>query len=313
MQWTLDPRSPIPLYHQLAEAIRYRIATGELKSGVVLPPLRRAAGSWGVNLHTVRRAYAELARAGIVTTRAPEGTRVLAGGAEARRPSAPASRDRFLQSVIAEAQLRHGLSADDLISLLRRMRTTPPRREVFVVECSRPQCDDLAGQLEARFRVSARPWVLHRKEPPPAGLILATYFHYNEVRLRWPDRIEDVRFLAIAPEADLARRLLGGRPGRRRRMTVVLVEREEAMARNIAADLVRLLPASTFRVVTRVVPDAEAALGAARPPAPVLLSPRMWGELTDRARRDRRVHQVRYTFDAAGLESLGAEQGWDLR
>ncbi len=313
MQLTLDHRSPVPLYHQLAEAIRYRIATGELKSGAVLPPLRRAAGDWGVNLHTVRRAYAELARAGIVTTRAPEGTRVLHGGAEGRPKAAPASRDRFLQSVIAEARLRHGLGVGDLISLLGRMETSPPRRGVFVVECSRSQCDDLAGQIEARFRVSARPWVLQRKEPPPGGLIIATYFHYNEVRLRWPDRLADVRFLAIAPEPELARRLLGDRPRRRRRMTVVLAEREEAMARNIAADLVRILPAPAFRVVTRVVPGAEAALGAARRPAPVLLSPRMWGELPEQARGDPRIHQVRYTFDAAGLESLGAEQGWETR
>jgi DNA-binding transcriptional regulator YhcF (GntR family) len=314
MQLTLDHRSPVPLYHQLSEAIRYRIATGELKSGTVLPPLRRAAETWGVNLHTVRRAYAELARAGVVATHAPEGTRVLPGGAEIRGRPAPGSRERFLQSVLAEARLRHHLSADELIASLRRMKGAPPPRAVSVVECSLTQCEDLAGQIEERWKISARPWSLDRTEPPPAGLVIATYFHYNDVRLRWPDRLPDVRFLAISPEADLARRLLGGHRGAPgRKTTVILCEREEAMARNITADLVRILPAPDFRVVTKVVPKAVAALGAAGRHAPLLLSPRMWGELPERARRDPRIHQVRYTFDSAGLASLGAEQKWEPR
>src|SRR5262245_14160510 len=143
MQPTLDPRSPIPLYHQLAEAIRYRIATGEVKSGSILPPLRRAAEIWGVNIHTVRRAYAELARAGVVVTSVPAGTRVLHGTEVKDRPT-PGARERFLRSIIAEAKLRHGLSAEDLARLIRRTKHAPGPRPVFVVECSRTQCEDLA-------------------------------------------------------------------------------------------------------------------------------------------------------------------------
>ena len=85
------------------------------------------------------------------------------------------------------------------------------------------------------------------------------------------------------------------------------------MARNIAADLARLLPAPEFKLVNRVAPKAEAFLKSAPPRASLLFSPRMWGELSERARRDPRVHQVRYVFDAAGLDSLAAEQGWESR
>src|SRR5512144_2360549 len=75
----LDPRSPIPLYHQIAETLRYRIATGTIEAGATLPPLREAARLWKVNLHTVRSAYTALAEAGVVVTRAPVGTVVLPG------------------------------------------------------------------------------------------------------------------------------------------------------------------------------------------------------------------------------------------
>src|SRR5262249_5020672 len=137
--------------------------------------------------------------------------------------------------------------------------------------------------------------------------VIATYFHYNEVRLRWPDRLSDVRFLAISPQPDLARRIRAGSPRLGRKTTVVLCEREEAMARNIAADLVRILPASEFKVVTGVATDSTGRS------SPLLLSPRMWGDLPEGARSNPRVHQVRYTFDSSGLESLGAEQGWEPR
>ena len=73
----LEPTSPVPLYHQIAEALRYRIATGALVPGALLPPLREAAAQWGVNLHTVRRAYGELTEQGVTETCHPVGTRVL--------------------------------------------------------------------------------------------------------------------------------------------------------------------------------------------------------------------------------------------
>src|SRR5262245_48034254 len=47
MRLQLDPQSPVPLYHQLAESLRYRIATGALRPGQPLPPLREAARRWG--------------------------------------------------------------------------------------------------------------------------------------------------------------------------------------------------------------------------------------------------------------------------
>jgi DNA-binding transcriptional regulator YhcF (GntR family) len=314
MHLNLDHDSPIPLYHQLAEAIRYRVATGELKAGAVLPPLRHAAKLWGVNLHTVRRAYAELARIHVASTRAPHGTRILAAASAPRSRSPVAAREEFVRSIVAEARRRHGLEVDELVGLIRNAqpRETGEPASVSVVECSRTQCEDLASQLEARWRVRATPWVLSDGEPPP-GAIVATYFHYNDVRQSWPARAADARFLAIAPEPDLATRLSRTVGRRGRRVTAVLCEREESMARNISADLVRLLPGARFRVETKVVRRAEDALRRLGRSTAILLSPRMWGELSDDARSDPRVTQVRYVFDPAELDALGSVQGWESR
>ena len=312
MKLALDHRSAVPLYHQLAEALRYRIATGELKPESVLPPLRRAATLWNVNLHTVRRAYGELARIGVVRTSTPGGTRILPNGGEPGAGSTPDARRQFVQAVVQEARLRHGLGVAELVSLLRGagLAASSSRATASVVECSQSQCEDLAGQIARRWRVHAAPWVLGREEPP-RGVIVATYFHYNAVRVRWPERVKDARFLVIAPEANLRDRLRQRHPNHRRRLTVVLCERDDAMARNIATDLIRILPPKEFRVVTRVVRTAQEAFEPANSRTPILFSPRMWGELPARTRQDPRAHQVRYVFDSAQLEALGLDQGWD--
>lgn len=306
MQISLDHRSPVPVFHQLTEALRYAIATGELATGEVLPPLRQASRLWGVNLHTVRRAYAELARLGLVVTSTPGGTEVIPSGVQRRTRSGDGDLRRFAERVVQEARLAHGLDLDALVALLRDTRAPRALPEVSVVECSATQSADLAEQLARRWRVKARGWVLDHGEPP-AGTVVGTYFHYNDIRLRWPERLPQVHFLPIVPEPGLARALAGGQRGSGK-LTVHLCERDAAMAGNIAADLLRILPPDRFHLATRVVSRAEKALASR---GPLLLSPRMWGELPPELRRDPRIHQVRYVFDADALASLGRTQGWE--
>jgi len=72
----LNRESPTPLYHQIVQAIRWRIGTGELRAGDPLPAVRDASLRWGVNYHTVRRAYQELAQLGWIETVQGAGTTV---------------------------------------------------------------------------------------------------------------------------------------------------------------------------------------------------------------------------------------------
>lgn len=309
----LDPESPVPLYHQIAEAIRYRIATGVLAPGDVLPPLRAAAAAWGVNMHTARRAYAELARARLVESRPQSGTRVLAPARAAART--PASRSaavaEFLSSVIREAQERHGLTLDQLISDLRHSVSPGDPGVVHVVECSETQATDLARQLQSRWRVDARPWSLERKDEPPEGPLVATYFHYNDVRGRWPSRLASVRFVAIRPDRGLVERLGAFRKGNRP-VAATLCEREPEMAANIEADLGTVLPSETIKVVRRVAVEPGALLRG-KGSGPVLFSPRVWGELSPAERAHPRAIEVRYVFDEAELDAIGPEFGWASR
>ncbi len=314
MEFRPDPGSPIPLYHQIAETIRYRIATGALAPGAGLPSLRDGAAAWGVNLHTVRQAYKRLEEAGLVSTVPPRGTVVLPNRESKQRDSRSRAVDEFVAEVLRTARRRHDLGAGELIELLGRAAVVAPRAvpRVHVLECSETQSADLATQLEARWMVRAEPWSLSRPGEPPEGTTVATYFHYNDIRRLWPERLARIRFVSIRPDASIARRLDGFRAGRRT-AHAVLVERDAAMARNIAADLSVVLPSSKWKIVPKVTKHPQALLKSGSGGIPILFSPRMWDDLPEVARRDPRAVEVRYVFVPDELEALARELGWIRR
>lgn len=86
MRLRLDRDSGVPVGTQLAWRLRSAIERGELAPGDRLPSLRDAADEAGVNVNTVRAAYAKLEAAGVVITEQGRGTFVTQPrGAESDR------------------------------------------------------------------------------------------------------------------------------------------------------------------------------------------------------------------------------------
>jgi DNA-binding transcriptional regulator YhcF (GntR family) len=73
-----DDRAPI--YAQIMDLIKRRIAVGELKVGQQLPSVRDLAQQVVVNPNTVQKAYVELEREGYVATQRGMGTFVSGDG-----------------------------------------------------------------------------------------------------------------------------------------------------------------------------------------------------------------------------------------
>ncbi|MEO7793588.1 MAG: GntR family transcriptional regulator [Thermoanaerobaculia bacterium] len=63
-----------PMYLQIVEQIRRRIALGDWLSGQEIPSIRALAVSTRVSVITVKRAYLELEHEGVITTRQGKGT-----------------------------------------------------------------------------------------------------------------------------------------------------------------------------------------------------------------------------------------------
>jgi DNA-binding LacI/PurR family transcriptional regulator len=66
-----------PIVVQLAEQLTWLIASGLVREGDTLPPIRELADDLGVHMHTVREAYHRLEAAGLVSIQTRKGTTVL--------------------------------------------------------------------------------------------------------------------------------------------------------------------------------------------------------------------------------------------
>ena len=78
MDLKIDQHSTVPLYKQIEEQVREFIASDKLKQGDRLPPVRQLAHSLNVNQNTVVKAYLELEKEQVITSRRGGGTLVTA-------------------------------------------------------------------------------------------------------------------------------------------------------------------------------------------------------------------------------------------
>ena len=74
LQGRVDRSSGVPLGAQLVEQIRAAVADGRLRQGDRLPSVRELAETAGVNVNTVRAAYARLEAEGVVRGEHGRGT-----------------------------------------------------------------------------------------------------------------------------------------------------------------------------------------------------------------------------------------------
>ena len=76
---------PLPLYHQVAEVFRQRIAEGEWRQGETLPSLEALVEEFGVARVTVREAIKLLRNDGLLMPERGRGT-IVTAGIETRKP-----------------------------------------------------------------------------------------------------------------------------------------------------------------------------------------------------------------------------------
>jgi GntR family transcriptional regulator len=105
------------MYLQIMEQIKQKIAVGDLQPGDEIPSMRQLAVGLRVSLITVKRAYLELDREGVIVTQHGKGSTVAA---------APDLRPRLYDEELAQhinqtARLGSllGISPDDLADRVR--------------------------------------------------------------------------------------------------------------------------------------------------------------------------------------------------
>jgi DNA-binding transcriptional regulator YhcF (GntR family) len=77
--------SPLPVYRQIADALRHHLVAARLKPGDLLPPVRQLAVDLGVHFNTVAQAYRLLADEGWLDLKRRRGALVLERALPRRR------------------------------------------------------------------------------------------------------------------------------------------------------------------------------------------------------------------------------------
>lgn len=101
---SVDPASFIPLYEQVKSGLRCEIALGALKPGAPLPSIRDLAASLLINPNTVARAYGELERDGLITTRKGRGCFVSEDSGALPKRDTIQRLDSLFEAAIREAR-----------------------------------------------------------------------------------------------------------------------------------------------------------------------------------------------------------------
>lgn len=114
----IDPRSPTPLYEQIASRIRVAVAAREVQAGEPLPSVRQLAATLRVNPATVVQAYRDLERQGFVVMRHGAGTFVADVPTETRERERTARARALVRGLLEEAA-RSGIDGHELAALLR--------------------------------------------------------------------------------------------------------------------------------------------------------------------------------------------------
>jgi GntR family transcriptional regulator, phosphonate transport system regulatory protein len=78
-EWSeeIEPFSPLPLHHQMAEILVSHLSRDRISVGDMLPPEEELADHFQISRNTVRRAYAELEADGWIERKAGRGTTLV--------------------------------------------------------------------------------------------------------------------------------------------------------------------------------------------------------------------------------------------
>jgi len=116
----VDHSSGVPIYRQIMEQITVSIATGALKPGDRLPPIRQLSVDLRVNPNTVVKAYTELEHGQVVETRRGTGTFVSLKKIEISQDGKMERITKHVERLAVEA-IQLDMGSAELIEIVQRI------------------------------------------------------------------------------------------------------------------------------------------------------------------------------------------------
>lgn len=118
--------STAPIYRQITEQVRLAIVTGKLGLDDQLPSVRALAEELVVNPNTVARAYADLAREGVIESRAGRGVFVIRKRKVFTREEGWRRLEPLIDTIISEAMAMDFTAEELQDALEKKLRQWKP-------------------------------------------------------------------------------------------------------------------------------------------------------------------------------------------
>ncbi len=198
-----------PVYRRIVQLLTGYIQDGTLREGAQLPTVRALAEQLGVAQGTVKRAYDELERQGILTKAAGRGSFVAY-----RPPQAQSAQEAAALAADQLLERLHTLGLSDtqmealLTERLRLRRQQRPQLRAALVECNPEILAQLRQQLGALEGIGLHPVLLDRARQHPERLasrcdvIITTAEHASELTkmTRRADKVAKIA-LRLTPQS----------------------------------------------------------------------------------------------------------------
>jgi GntR family transcriptional regulator len=113
----ISPAAPGPLYRQIVDGVKREVSEGRLPPGTALPSFRSLAEELLVSLITVKRAYEELEREGIIFRRQGLGTFVAENGKARSREVKRLQAERLMKEAVQECR-EAGLAREEIEKMM---------------------------------------------------------------------------------------------------------------------------------------------------------------------------------------------------
>jgi DNA-binding transcriptional regulator YhcF (GntR family) len=218
IKWHIDKENKIPLYLQLKDLIKNYISTGAIQDNTVLPGVNSLAKELKVNFETVRKAYKEIEKEGLISMKRGKRTyaTLLKGTAPKIKAPIPVESEpaESLKTAIKKF-IKTGRSIEDarkiIDQILLDVSAEKSKQFIIFTECNPLQVKEISELLKKYLAINVRPVLISElrselqkisAEKDTLIAIVTTGFHVNETKALAGDFHVDLQILItnMAPE-----------------------------------------------------------------------------------------------------------------
>ena len=188
MNFSIEKNSTVSIYQQLINQVTRKVQNGELPSGKKLPTVRELADQLGIARGTVKHAYEELERKGIITMTRGKGTfiREQARQESSAKVRAMAAIERLLDEMESLSFSPQEIQMFFNLKMRERMERDDNVCIIFI-DCNPETLANIINQISVLPNIEAHKLLLNNALKEPfviddfADLVITTSTHMNQL------------------------------------------------------------------------------------------------------------------------------------